>query len=168
MAKATGKKKFRRLDDRQLRDAAVRYSKAKAIEKGAKKLGSDLQEELLAELAAREVGTVELPGVKVTRAQQEPTLSRDEDALWAALKPRQRDEVFTEKLDLNALPDPTKERLVAALRPAERRAVSSRWLDESALQSAVAAGRIAAALVAAHTTTEKEKAPYIVVTITND
>lgn len=153
----------RRLTDKRLLELATKFARLAGLRKRCERERGEAQEQLLAQLELRGARTLSLGDTTITRAQQDPTVTFDQDALWADLQPAQRRVVFDDTYDLNALPAEIRARFVASLGGAEKKAITRRVLNAEALLAEVASHRIPAAIVDSRRTVT-EKAPYIVVT----
>jgi hypothetical protein len=155
--------KFARLNDRKLLAKAARLARLRKLSKSCDRVAGEEQAHILAELAERGVKSVTICDTTITRVQQAPVTSYDEDALWRDLTTAQRNAAFAVGYDLGALPRKRLAQIVATLTTEERTSVCRTWLDEARLEQAVAAGRIPAALVDAHKTV-RERAASVKIT----
>jgi hypothetical protein len=160
--KKTAKPRF--LSRTRLLALCRRFGRAKLLSGRYERQWKAAQAEILDDLAARGVADLQLGDTRIARAQQKPTVVVDGERLWEDLTPEQRPLAFDVWLDLNHLPPEVRERIQAALPDEVKASIEVRDLDPVGLKAAVAAGRIDAQVVERHTTTEKEKAPYVVIT----
>lgn len=84
----------------------------------------------------------------------------DEAGLWSDLKPRQRRMAYNEFVNLNALPEDARLRVLAVLSGDERKAVTTHSLSTDRLAVAVADGKIDPKVISKHAAI-KQNAPHI-------
>lgn len=130
-----------KLTDRELIQLAQKAEAAKAKVAAAKKAEEDLKRQVIEEMQTRGTRAIEHGGVRVTLVQAE-RVHYDEPSLFGLLSHSQRRAVFVEALDLNALPDATRKKLIAAVPKSQRADATTRSLDVQALSQAVQTGII--------------------------
>jgi hypothetical protein len=149
-----------RRDDQELLQLTRRFERAKRLEARAVGRARECQAALITELGLRKLKTLRLaPDTQVTVVQSVSTVV-DADGLFADLNPSQRKRVFTAEVDLNALPEPERDRVIGSLAAGVRKAITRHVLDNPALDAAIAAGKVAAELVKRRTT-QRTGTPYI-------
>jgi hypothetical protein len=115
-----------------------------------------LSSEIISGMKTLKVKSVESDGWQVSYAQAEPVVY--DPALVMALSPAQRRLACDEIVDLNALPDEARKRVLKALTPAVRKQVTMLRLNVDKLSQAVQQEAIPLELVSRYSSVQPKKA----------
>lgn len=148
----------RRSDPELLRDSQ-RFEQAKRVEGLAKRVAQESQSLIIGELEQRRVRRVQLEDTLISVVQETAT-HYDAPGLFKDLNGAQRRRVFREEINLNALPEEWRAKVIAGLPKSVRFAVTRHVLDDAALERELAARSIRPERATRHLRTSSKK-PYI-------